>query len=297
MEVKKIVDSLASTDPKTQSLLLGAIAKQYLFMFIIDVENNSIQDIYAPEYVVDFAAQYSTASDALMAFSVGYTMDAYLEETIKFSTWDNIIYELNTKGMTFIECQSKFRTWCRISYIAMERDELGNLKKFIVLNQVLDEEKRQELVLLDELERAKIEGEIENNELKNKNRDISLVMTVLAEEYGNIYLVDPKDDTVEVIKQEDYISEAVDEGEYLSVTYNTAFKRYVESCVYHKDQEEIYQVGCLENIKKLLKTVDSYTHNYRAINNGLHYFQFTFNKIEDGRIVVGFRNIDSIIEY
>ncbi len=283
-------------DDKTQDLLHRAIEKQYSSIFIIDVEKDSIQGVIAPDDVINFAAQYKTASETLMAFTIGFVSATYLEEAIHFSTWDNIIFALNTRGIVSFECNSKFGTWCRISYISMERDQYGNLKKFVLTIQILDEEKKEELVRLDELGKAKIESEIENNKLLNMNRDISLVNSVLSRDYANIYLVDPSVDTVKVIKQDYYRTEDVSEGEYLTVPYNIAFRKYIDDCVHPDDKKDLYQAGCRENVINLLKATDIFTYNYRSVHKGLHNFQFTFRKIEDGRIVLGFRNTDSIIE-
>ncbi|MDO4204181.1 MAG: ATP-binding protein [Selenomonadaceae bacterium] len=128
-----------------------------------------------------------------------------------------------------------------------------------------------------------------------KLQDAQLVSSVLTHEFANVYLVNTYNKTIEVRKQDGFEVENVENGDYLRLGYDDAWAYYIESCVHPDDREALFRAGQLENIIKELETKDEYTYNYRSIQHGLRHFQSVYHRLDEDRIIVGFRNVDAIV--
>ncbi|MCQ2505881.1 MAG: response regulator [Lachnospiraceae bacterium] len=131
---------------------------------------------------------------------------------------------------------------------------------------------------------------------KRHMQEALLFSQLLAHDYVNIYIVNPKDETVEVRKQDGYVVEDVENGSFEKFPYDVTWKKYIDSCVHPSDRYKLYQAGRLDEVLKNLEDKAEYTYNYRTVNNGLQYYQFKFMPLGDGRILAGFRNIDELIK-
>ena len=141
----------------------------------------------------------------------------------------------------------------------------------------ITEEKREEIIL------------------KIREREAALVFNVLSEEYENIYILNEDDATIEVRKQTNYAIEKAEPGSMERFPYDRAWRRYIYKCAPEGEKEEVFQKGCFETVMRELQTKNEYICNYRSTIMGLRNFQARFVRLEDGRIIVGFRCIDEIL--
>lgn len=128
-----------------------------------------------------------------------------------------------------------------------------------------------------------------------KLQDAQLVSNVLTHEFANVYLVNTVDMTIEVRKQDGFVVENVEKGDYLRLGYDDAWKYYINSCVHPDDRKALYRAGKMDNIIRELETKEEYTVNYRSIKQGVRHFQCVYHRLDKDRIIAGFRNVDAIV--
>ena len=128
-----------------------------------------------------------------------------------------------------------------------------------------------------------------------KLQDAQLVSNVLTHEFANVYLVNTVDMTIEVRKQDGFVVEKVEKGDYLRLGYDDAWKYYINSCVHPDDRKALYRAGKMDNIIRELETKEEYTVNYRSIKQGVRHFQCVYHRLDKDRIIAGFRNVDAIV--
>ncbi|MBQ5758576.1 MAG: response regulator [Schwartzia sp.] len=128
-----------------------------------------------------------------------------------------------------------------------------------------------------------------------KLQDAQLVSNVLTHEFANVYLVNTVDKTIEVRKQDGFEVENVENGDFLRLGYDDAWKYYINSCVHPDDRKALYRAGKMDNIIRELETKEEYTFNYRSIKQGVRHFQCVYHRLDKDRIIAGFRNVDAIV--
>ncbi len=146
------------------------------------------------------------------------------------------------------------------------------------------------IIIYDETESTKAELE-----RKQRENETKLIIEALSRDYQNIYLVNEKRKTIEVQKQDGYYVIDEDNGSNNEYPYDEAWCSYISSCTHPDDAEALYEAGRLEKVIEELKNCEEYTYNYRTVNHGLRYFQFKFIRMDENRIIAGFRNTDNIV--
>lgn len=145
--------------------------------------------------------------------------------------------------------------------------------------------------ILEESERAKreLEGQL-------------AIVDALSRDYLNVYAVNITDNTVKVIKMENYIIPEYKEGLREILPYTEVLLQYVQVRVCPEEQQEVAKALSIDTIIKNLDTDAEYTGSYHAIIDGeIHNFQYTYVKLEsnslqkDFTVLAGFRNIDEMV--
>lgn len=126
---------------------------------------------------------------------------------------------------------------------------------------------------------------------------VSIVQT-LSSNYLNVYLINPREKTLSVIKQEDH--DIPDQGKKHNATYpyDLFLSDYIRQRVHPDDRTMLEESLELGNVMGVLSGQSEYKGNYRINGrDGIHYYQFRFIKNEDsGIIVLGFLNVDDVVE-
>lgn len=128
----------------------------------------------------------------------------------------------------------------------------------------------------------------------------SEMIAALAADYMNVYVVEPSENTGEVVRQEGWtLPFAVHSGEH--VAYNKSIQAYVDECLYEKDKESFVEFTNAESL------ISAFSDGRRRIemkyrvmrSGGLHYRSVVFIRVsEEGeplRLVVGFRSTDEAV--
>jgi signal transduction histidine kinase/DNA-binding response OmpR family regulator/PAS domain-containing protein len=130
-----------------------------------------------------------------------------------------------------------------------------------------------------------------------ENEEYQSVLNVLTENYWNVYLLNPEDDTAKVLKYTDGLDKAnLNSGQVIS--YTQTLHEWVRNKVYSEDQGRLLKVLDIDYVCKELEKQKKYEGNYRrSINGGIQNFQFIYTKMRNSdHILVAYQNIDSIIE-
>ena len=129
-------------------------------------------------------------------------------------------------------------------------------------------------------------------------REQLAIFNALSNAYTNVFLVDPTENKVKILKLNGYITTGLEKDKDLSYNYKTIREQYVNERVYVDDQEMMHQKLSIQEVKRNLEQTNEYIGNYRIIQeNEIHYCQFKYIKLDNiNYIIAGFQNIDSIIE-
>lgn len=132
----------------------------------------------------------------------------------------------------------------------------------------------------------------------DRNEIFDQLLRGLSENYGAIYYVDFDRDRIVPYRMNSYIEENF--GEYFrsNPTYEEAVDRYINAVVCEKDKEEMHTVTRYAFLKEQLKSVRSYSHEYRLERNGREYaFRFKISNLEGvgelHKAVVGFADVSA----
>ena len=114
----------------------------------------------------------------------------------------------------------------------------------------------------------------------------------------NVYLINPREKTLSVIKQEDHDVPDQDKKHKDTYPYDLFLSDYIRQRVHPDDRTMLEESLELGNVMGVLSGQSEYKGNYRINDrDSIHYYQFRFIKNEDsGIIVLGFLNVDDVVE-
>jgi len=133
--------------------------------------------------------------------------------------------------------------------------------------------------------------------MAKNDRDL---ISALAEDYLNIYLVRPEDDIMDVIKLDGYVTDGI-EGTWEGLNYTKILYNYTRNRV-HPDDRDIFMSKCgRQYVIDSLSERKSFVGTYRVhTEEEKSYYSYKFAKVsKDGepiRAVAAFRRIEDPIE-
>ncbi len=125
------------------------------------------------------------------------------------------------------------------------------------------------------------------------------VFNVLARNFKNVYLVNLKTRNARILKFETKYINLPDIDENQNISYDALIFPWIDTLVHVDDREMIRHALSVDNLKEQLSKQEELVGNYRSIANGqISYYQYNACKLStsDDVIILGFQNIDSIIE-
>ena len=126
---------------------------------------------------------------------------------------------------------------------------------------------------------------------------VSIVRT-LSSNYRDVYLLNLREKTLSIIKEEEGNEDGLKKKEDGSYSYKKFLAKYIEERVHPDDRDMLHEVLRLRNVRKRIRKKEEYKGNYRVKNGDeVHYYQFRVIRNEDsGIIVLGFLNVDDVVE-
>ena len=186
-------------------------------------------------------------------------------------------------GMQYFQCQ--------LVKPSQERNE------FVIAFKNVNEERQRELAQQKKIEDALAAVEKSNEML----RDEMEIASALTRDYPDVSLVDLEAGSAITIKRH---GKMIAEDQRIEQrSYSGTWDRYISKYVMGEDKENLKATVSVDAVRHALADSDEYTCSYRIVSEdaALHHFQAVFIRIYSrhvtgSRIILGFRNIDAIVE-
>ena len=128
------------------------------------------------------------------------------------------------------------------------------------------------------------------------------IVDTLSRDFLNIYSIDIKNDTAQIIKLEGYVTTGLKKDSNQLYPYTLLLNRYIEERVHPEDKEYLTNALSLSTIAEKLATEQEYIGSYRIlVDKEEQVFQFIYARVdtpdkkECSFVLGGFRNIDEIV--
>ncbi|MCF0202827.1 MAG: response regulator [Bacteroidaceae bacterium] len=153
----------------------------------------------------------------------------------------------------------------------------------------------------------------EETEIRRRTEleEVYNITSGLTREYTNVYIVHTDDATIEVQKQSGYVPDPTKTAVRSRIPYEYALRKYIQEAVYAEDQDAMYEFCRMEHIMQMLENQEECIHRYRRVRGDrdgkesrefvegtdvLDTYHVRFLRLADGRIIIGFRNINQFVK-
>ena len=125
------------------------------------------------------------------------------------------------------------------------------------------------------------------------------LMAALTADYLNVFILRPKEDSADIIKLKGYVTRGITDNPQ-GFSYSKLLETYANDRVYPEDRGYFLKRLSTDSLLKFFNGNDTLEYDYRIIENDeIHYYTARYSRIssadEELRLVVAFRNIDSIV--
>ena len=287
---------------ETLSNLIQALALSYQNVYAVNMDtneavcyrmNSTIKSRYGQEFAVgDYElnikmyVENDVYADDRRLFDKISTI-AGVRKLLEGKTTHSFGYRVFRDGkISYFECQ-----------VVKPNDKRN---EFAVGFKNVDEEKKQEIAQQKRIEEAFDAAEKANKKLRYE----MAIAGTLSKDYPDVVLLDLANDTATTIKRHGVIIE--EDNRVQRRSYNKTWDNYVEKYVIEEDSEALKAAVSIPSVQGALRNSDEYVCSYRVVydDTGVHYFQALFIRMfsafsalsEDSQIILGFRNVDAIVE-
>lgn len=284
---------------ETQSNLIQALALSYQNVYAVNMDTNEavcyrMDSTIKSRYGQDFAVGNYDKNIKLYVENDVFSDDRKLFAKISSvsevkallggKTTHSFGYRVFREGkISYFECQ-----------VVKPSDKRN---EFAIGFKNVDEEKKQEILQQKRVEQAFAAAEKANQKLRYE----MAIAGTLSKDFPDVVLIDLVNDTATTIKRHGVIIDR--ENRVLRRSYNQTWDTYIEKYVMEEDRETLRAAVSVMSVQGALRNSDEYACSYRVLydDTGVHYFQALFIRIfsayaEEGQIILGFRNVDAIVE-
>lgn len=128
-----------------QGRILDSIANSYYTMHLFDLDINKLEEYIEPEIITSIVKNRDNAQEAINSVMMATVTEEYkdaVKEFVDFSTLSDRLSGPNSVSLDFV---GLYHGWTRATFISMEKDEQGKLKKAMFTTQIIDAQKKREL--------------------------------------------------------------------------------------------------------------------------------------------------------
>lgn len=120
------------------------------------------------------------------------------------------------------------------------------------------------------------------------------IIDALSRDFSNIFIVDPRKRSVKPQKLSGFIEEMIQSRSVYP--YDMLSNKYIDLRVFPEDKEIFRKAINLDHVLSVLMENDTYSEAYRILEGDeLHYQECKFVNTNDGKIILGFRNVDDTV--
>ena len=169
--------------------------------------------------------------------------------------------------------------------------------EFVIAFKNIDAERQKELIYQHRVEEALAAVE-KSNALLQEEMEIA---SALTRDYPDVVLVNLEEDSAVTIKLHGRM--IAENKRFSQRSYGDTWDFYIQKYVLDEDREDLRASVEIGEVRRALADSDSYVCSYRVLfeDGSIHHFQAVFIRIHSqrgagSRIILGFRNIDAIVE-
>lgn len=129
----------------SQGRILDSIANAYYSMHLFDLVENTMEEYIESEIISNIASDRDDAQKALQGVMMASVAEEYKEAVKEFVDFSTLSERLSVNNSVSIDFYGSFHGWTRATFIPVERDEDGVLKKVMLMTQIIDEQKKREM--------------------------------------------------------------------------------------------------------------------------------------------------------
>lgn len=129
----------------SQTRILDSIANTYYSMHLFDLKENKLEEFIEPELITKAVKDRNDAQNAIRTVMLATVTEEYqdaVKEFIDFQTLSDRLRVYNSLTLDFV---GVYHGWTRASFIPVEKEEDGTLKKVMFTTQIIDDQKKREL--------------------------------------------------------------------------------------------------------------------------------------------------------
>ena len=123
---------------------LGALGNTYIVILCIDLINNKVETVKSIEEVDSLVSMWDSIETQLRTITNGMVTDEYVNAVNDFHDLKTLSARLKGRDTISIEYNTTSIGWCMSTIIKVDEDDAGNIGKFILSVQSIDEMKMLE---------------------------------------------------------------------------------------------------------------------------------------------------------
>ncbi|MDO5154968.1 MAG: diguanylate cyclase [Eubacteriales bacterium] len=135
-------------EKEEQFKVLQSVANIHYSMHVIDLAKDTVQELTAGEDVKAIVNRTNGALDMMQAVINAVTVDEYLESVLEFTDLSTLAERMRDKKTITKQFVGKHTGWVQAMFIAIAADPYGKPTKVIFTTRVIEEEKKNEEMLV-----------------------------------------------------------------------------------------------------------------------------------------------------
>lgn len=164
---------------------LEAIGKAYVSIHVFDLELNMQTSFSSTEHIDKFILPEDDGATQIKKVMRGVARYDFVAGLLEFVNLDTLPDRMEGKEVISYEFIGKNEGWCMSSFIRMESDENGRIKKVIHAVQNIDEAKRKEMETADALKHALEDKNVIYSEMLRGQQN----GVIASDEYDKIVII------------------------------------------------------------------------------------------------------------
>jgi len=135
-------------EKEEQFRVLKSMADIHYSMHVIDLTNDSVQELTARDTVKAIVNKTNGALDMMRTVINAVTVDEYLDSVLEFTDLATLAERMRDKETITKQFIGKYTGWVQAMFIAIKKDHYGKPTKVIFTTRVIEEEKKNEEILV-----------------------------------------------------------------------------------------------------------------------------------------------------
>lgn len=128
----------------SQMRILDSISSTYYSLHLFDLTNNSVEEYIESTILKNLAVDRNDAKNSILQVMTATVTEEYLEAVADFVNLDTLPERMKGYNSITMDFVGRFHGWTRATFISIEKDEEGILKKVMFATQIIDEQKKRE---------------------------------------------------------------------------------------------------------------------------------------------------------